>query len=183
MLTDALKLIGSSYREIISEYGEVTDEELIEMIKLDDLVPTEYKEGIKLQEFVNYIRSGSRYLAKERRMELYKQGYTIKQIAEMEGYQYQTILFWFKSRNIKVTTEDMDSISMKKEKSRMLNLEKRGGKSAKEVLESEYMQLYKQGLLDKDIVKILNVSATVISEYRKKLKLPPNKKSLLEQAK
>ena len=62
----------------------------------------------------------------------------------------------------------------KRNKNRKLNLNKRDGKSVREVLEEHFNWWYMQGKTDSEIAEKLYISSKAVSSYRKDKFLKPN---------
>ena len=64
----------------------------------------------------------------------------------------------------------------KRTKAREANAKKRGAKTIRELLDENYLKLYKQGMSDQEIAEQLGMQVKYVGSYRKDLFLKPNKK-------
>lgn len=64
----------------------------------------------------------------------------------------------------------------KRQNAREANAKKRGGKTIRELLDENYLKLYKQGMSDQEIAEQLGMQVKYVGSYRKDLFLKPNKK-------
>ncbi len=101
-LSATVKAICSTYRNIFREDGYVTREELIQMLKVDELIPEKYRTDKGFEVIADYIEknSGIRELTNERRMNLYLQGLNAQEMAEKEGVDISSINYWLRKRGL-----------------------------------------------------------------------------------
>lgn len=101
-LNTTVKQICVTYRNILKEDGFVGQEELIEMLKADEMIPEQYRteKGFEAIAEHIYIGANKRELTDERRMKLYKQGLTVKEMAEKEGVDTSSINYWLRKRKL-----------------------------------------------------------------------------------
>lgn len=94
-----LSSLISDYRTIITKDGIVDEDYLIEMLKLDDEIPQKYQNdsGYKLiaKEILETAKGKlNRLETMKQRMELYNQGLTDQEIADMQGLKIHAIKYW-----------------------------------------------------------------------------------------
>jgi len=97
-----VQAILDSYKALLKEEGMVSRDELLKMLKLDELIPEKYRTEKCYSEMADKIFGG--ILNKNRlsnmRMELYKQGLTAYEMAEKEGTTYNIIIYWHKTNGL-----------------------------------------------------------------------------------
>jgi transposase len=108
-------------------------------------------------------RGRGRRLTKEengKRIKLYEQGFSDREIAEKCGVSFKTISLWRREHNLPSATE------------------RKGKKSGRRLTQEEIdrrIELYNQGLNDKEIAQKMGLAISSIQHWRKKNNLPPNR--------
>ncbi|MDF2881706.1 MAG: hypothetical protein K0R54_2263 [Clostridiaceae bacterium] len=95
-----METIIGNYKEIIIEDGDISKEQLLQMLRLDNYIPDNYKNEDGFEKIANKIlikTTKAKEMSEkfERRLKLFNQGHSISEIAVMEGVIYQTLKYWF----------------------------------------------------------------------------------------
>jgi len=97
-----VQAILDNYKALLKEEGMVSRDELLKMLKLDDLIPDKYRTEKCYNEMADKILNGilKKNEVSDRRMELYKQGLTAYEMVEKEGTTYNIIIYWHKAKGL-----------------------------------------------------------------------------------
>jgi len=144
--------IVAQYRRIIKEDGELTKEELIEMLNADIEIQTDNYDELA-EQILNYKRKTyiriNRKLIDDERYELYRKGLTDQEIADNQKVCKNSVWAWRYKRNLPANNPYTK-------------------------IYKERFDLYYQGFTDKEIAEKLNSKQKTIRGWRNKNKLLSN---------
>jgi len=107
-LSSYTNAIIETFGNILKTDGMVTRDELLEMLRVDEIIPEKYQNEDCYQEMADKILNNF-YIkneADERKMKLYKQGLSAYEIAEKEGVNQDRIKYWLKKRGLKAEKKE-----------------------------------------------------------------------------
>jgi phosphomannomutase len=156
---------------MIAADGELTKDELVSILKLDEVLPDNKKADEKLNKLADKIlekkygnaKKWQREYSHESRLKLYNQGLSDGDIAKIEGSQDSSVRYWREKNNLEANPSTRTIEIEKKNKIRM--------------------DLYNQGFVDSQIAKLTNTSSSNIATWRKYRKLKSNSKQPLKRTK
>lgn len=102
-MNTGLKAITQVYRGIFKRDGLVSEDELFKMLEADEYIPPSHRNKETFMEIADRIYASSNNKweeINENRMQMYRQGMTLKQMAAVEGKDVQSLYIWFRTRGI-----------------------------------------------------------------------------------
>jgi len=164
----------NDYRRMIAADGELTKDELIDILKLDEVLPDNKKTDEKLNKLADKILE-KKYIRKEnatgfkkrdlyeKRMKLYKKGLCDEDIAKEVNNHVSTIRYWRIKNGLEPnpTAKDLENAKLDKKR----------------------MKLYLKGYTDYQIAKSTNTSHGYIYNWRTKKGLENNTEKANKEAK